>query len=500
MAVWRETRVTALGSVPTSSARPGLGRAPASHSRRTARALGKASPLRGAGLLAAWLVPVGAFLLVKPVYLAGRPARSAIEAAIVISTVIAMFLLYRSFTERRRLRDLVLLGALAAVTGVHAMFLALLAWGGSAPAAGRTGARLSCELLVAGALAAAAFMPERTVHGSPRRLTIEVGAAAVVLVTLAEVLQALTGASRAAGVSDVGASAANQLPLTAGVHLVAGVTLLTAAIGLARRWALGDRQAAVLAVVSELLGVAALQWLVAPGMTGASVSLADLFRLSAALLILAVAIREFGGLRRDIERRAISAERARLVQDLHDGLAQDLAFIASHSGKLASELGGEHPLTVAARRALDASRGAIVDLAASSASSTLIALETVCRELERRYSIEIEVRLAEEDRSSRHDFDADSREHLTRITREAIINAIKHGRAQRIEVELGSRSAERLLRVSDDGCGVGDHGSGAAHGLGLGLEMIRTRASSLDARMVLCHRSVGGTELLVLRT
>ena len=142
MAVWRETRVTALGSVPASSARRGLGRAPASNARRTARALGKAaaSPLRGAVLLAAWLVPVGAFLLVKPAYLAGRPARSAIEATIVISTLAAMFLLYRSFAERRRLRDLVLLGALAAVTGVDAMLLALLACGGSAPAAGRTGA------------------------------------------------------------------------------------------------------------------------------------------------------------------------------------------------------------------------------------------------------------------------------------------------------------------------------------------------------------------------
>jgi signal transduction histidine kinase len=157
-------------------------------------------------------------------------------------------------------------------------------------------------------------------------------------------------------------------------------------------------------------------------------------------------------------------------------------------------------LTVAAQRALDASRGAIIDLSASSASSTLMAVEAVCGELERRHSVEIDVRLADEDAARSSDFDAGSREHITRITREAIVNAIKHGRAQRIEVELGSPATEQLLRVSDNGCGLIERGPGSAYGLGLGLETMRTRASSLGARMVVRRRSAGGTELLVLRT
>ena len=62
-------------------------------------------------------------------------------------------------------------------------------------------------------------------------------------------------------------------------------------------------------------------------------------------------------------------ERRRIARDLHDGLAQDLAFIAAHGDQIAREAGEEHPLAIAARRALALSRGAIADLSASDAPS-----------------------------------------------------------------------------------------------------------------------------------
>ena len=85
---------------------------------------------------------------------------------------------------------------------------------------------------------------------------------------------------------------------------------------------------------------------------------------------------------------ALNEERTRLARDLHDGLAQDLAFIALYAQGLEPDLGSEHPLVIAARRALDASRGLIADLAARSAPTTGAALALVANELGRRFGVQ----------------------------------------------------------------------------------------------------------------
>src|ERR1700734_2359817 len=77
----------------------------------------------------------------------------------------------------------------------------------------------------------------------------------------------------------------------------------------------------------------------------------------------------------DLLAEALSQERTRLARELHDGLAQDLAFIAVSAQGLEPELGPRHPLVIAARRALDASRGLMADLAARSAPTTAAGLE-----------------------------------------------------------------------------------------------------------------------------
>ena len=196
--------------------------------------------------------------------------------------------------------------------------------------------------------------------------------------------------------------------------------------------------------------------------------------------------------RRTDDRRlqgALNEERTRLARDLHDGLAQDLAFIAVSAQRLEPDLGAE--LVIAARRALDASRGLIADLAARSAPTTGAALALVADELGTRFGVRVEVSVTAP--TGRADLDPGEREEIVMIAREAIVNAITHGHAQRIDVTLDLEGQRPLLLVRDDGGGVT---SGASQG-GFGVPTMRARAETLGGRLVMRRGAGGGTELEV---
>jgi signal transduction histidine kinase len=196
-------------------------------------------------------------------------------------------------------------------------------------------------------------------------------------------------------------------------------------------------------------------------------------------------------------RDALTAERLRIAGDLHDGLAQDLAFIAAHSQRLARVLGTDHPVSIAAARALATSQGQIVDLEASGAPSTVAALREVAAEASARHDVQITVRVQAADRSEPT---AAERAELVRIAREAIANAVRHGRARHVTITLGSRSEPFLLRITDDGLGLPAAGqpAGPTAGTGLGMRAMRTRAGRIGAQLRASRREGGGTEVEVV--
>ncbi|MHC4481428.1 MAG: sensor histidine kinase, partial [Planctomycetota bacterium] len=69
--------------------------------------------------------------------------------------------------------------------------------------------------------------------------------------------------------------------------------------------------------------------------------------------------------------------------------------------------------------------------------------------------------------------------HLYYIAREAISNAVRHGEAGRIDIELAKQDGRVVLRVTDDGVGLPADVEGSR---GMGLRIMRYRA-----------RTVGGT-------
>ena len=159
-------------------------------------------------------------------------------------------------------------------------------------------------------------------------------------------------------------------------------------------------------------------------------------------------------------------------------------------------IGADHPVAVAAARALATSRGQIVDLEASECSehrggaprgSGGGACSVRCAD-HRSGALEDQ---AEPSSTERRE--------LVRIAREAIANAVRHGKAKHITVTLGSRDEPFLLRVTDDGSGLPAAGRRTAPtaGTGLGMRAMGARSRRIGAQLHASRRERGGTEIEV---
>ena len=80
--------------------------------------------------------------------------------------------------------------------------------------------------------------------------------------------------------------------------------------------------------------------------------------------------------------------------------------------------------------------------------------------------------------------------HLFRLAQEAINNAVRHGRANRITILLGTNGDKAVLRITDDGVGLPpDH----ARRTGLGLRIMTYRAQKVGGNLEIQPGQHGGT-------
>jgi signal transduction histidine kinase len=415
--------------------------------------------------------------------------RSAIETGITLSALVAAVLLLAHFRQTRLLRDLLLLAALATVALTDFVFNALPAYHYQTGIYG-AGARMALTILIAGIFVAVAYAPADREVQAGRRLAAIAVPAAFYWVALGELVDLIAGPVREQGPSGA------YGPLATTVSVICCGVLLVSAFGFAMRYRDGDRAAGLLSAAALCmagaqlgklgLGVAPPDW----------VTPSDALRVTAYGLLLATAVGMYRRSQDQVARDAVSAERLRIARDLHDGLAQDLAFIAAHSERLAREFGADHPLAIAATRALSASRGQIVDLEASTASSTEAALREVASEFSARYGVIVSVIVPPRD-APRTEPGETERTELVRIAREAVANAVRHGGARNVTIKLGSWQDDMLLRVSDDGCGFGGAGKDTA-GTGLGMRTMRARAKKVGARLVTRTRESGGADVEIV--
>jgi signal transduction histidine kinase len=251
-------------------------------------------------------------------------------------------------------------------------------------------------------------------------------------------------------------------------------------------------------------------WLVAPLRHGGAgfgllmVACPDESRHEANTLILqqlandaAVAI-ENARLFREVRELSIDEERKRLARELHDAIGQSLTHI-----RLELEFLARHGVTSVEAAGEEAARLArVVDRAASEVRmminglSSMVSREGLAASLD-TYLNDLRglvVRDITFESQGSGNLPADIEGEVFRIAQEAVSNALRHSKADKIHVVLEAQDWEFSLTVDDDGIGFD---SPNRKRKGLGLESMRERAKAIGGSLAVEAKPDGGTKVML---
>lgn len=237
-------------------------------------------------------------------------------------------------------------------------------------------------------------------------------------------------------------------------------------------------------------GFARVSYVLFPSLYSDWLYTGDVLRTLSYVLLLLGAMREISRYWSAHARATVLDDRRRLARELHDGVVQELSYIRAEAHGLLSEDGRRERILTAAERGLDEARGAVDALGSSPDEPLGYALHRAARQVADRYGARVVVELddaVEADDAQRHA--------LVRITREAVSNGIRHGRAASVRVRLARDSAHRSLVVCDDGRGFDDET--AAGATGYGLTRMRDRAAALPGCFTITSSPSDGTTVEV---
>src|SRR2546423_4386630 len=190
-------------------------------------------------------------------------------------------------------------------------------------------------------------------------------------------------------------------------------------------------------------------------------------------------------------------EQQRIGRDLHDGLCQFLAAIGCAVSSLkrdlkerdldalatkASEI--EKLLSESVEQARDLSHGLVPvpldDTGLPAALHELAASTSRLLPVECTFESAGQTGVGQNGKAS----------HLYRIAQEAIHNATKHGKAQKIDIRLSANASATSLSIADDGIGFSKNGNAAN---GVGISIMRYRANIMDGEFTIEGGADGGT-------
>jgi signal transduction histidine kinase len=226
-----------------------------------------------------------------------------------------------------------------------------------------------------------------------------------------------------------------------------------------------------------------------PAVLSSWVYTGDVFRLGFYLALLIGAAREIASYWTMMVVAASLEERRRLARDVHDGLAQEVAFIG-RSVRLLRDHGAEPQLVDrllrSVERAQDESRRVVGALGARLDEPLDQALARAVREAAERYGASVDMDLA-----SGISLSPKEREVVVRIASEAVSNAAQHSGAEILRLYLERLDAGMRLEVVDDGQGFDEQQPSR----GFGLITMRDRAEALGAKLKIDSRRGSGTRV-----
>ncbi len=199
---------------------------------------------------------------------------------------------------------------------------------------------------------------------------------------------------------------------------------------------------------------------------------------------------------------AVFEERYRLSREIHDGLAQTLAYLGLQTERLEKLLaaGRNEAATAELAEMRQSLRAAYVDareaidglrLGIDNPDQLAIRLAEYTHDFSRQTDVEAHFVAEPEDVTC----DPAAAVQLLRIAQEALTNVRKHAQAKRIDVRLSARANEIELSITDDGRGFPDLSQSTQVLRRHGLASMRERAESLGGALTIATGVTQGTRI-----
>lgn len=426
----------------------------------------------GAATLAVALLPQLRFAYWQPVL------HVALETAASLIALLAGFLVLGRLRRVGRLDELLLACGLALLALLNLFLLTVL---GPLPHDLVVGVALVGGSLGAVLFALAAFVPRSRLRRPGLVLAAGVaGVATAVLVAavpVGELTERLPLTAAALAPEAPARPDLHAQPAVLWLQLVMTLLYGLAAIGFLRRSRLlGDEFFGWLAIAAIVAAASHLNYFLYPALYSQWVHMGDVFRLCFCAVLLAGSMREIWSYWHALSQAAVAEERRRIARDLHDGLAQELAYLARNLQVLDAEASGDQleRLRRAVERAQLESRRAVSMLAAPTGQMIETTLAEAVGEIAERFHVGLDVDLASGVQLPAHRAEA-----LIRIACEAVTNAARHSGAGRVSISLERDGPRVRLRVSDKGRGFDQ----AIPGSGFGLVSMCERARSVGGEL-----------------
>jgi signal transduction histidine kinase len=417
--------------------------------------------------------------------------RVALETACALIALLASYLVLGRFLRARHVDSLVLAASLGVLSCASLIAAGLLVFPPS-----ENGRFIVATATAIGALmlAASAFAPQRTLRRGRRDALTLVAATTLLVVVVGGGLVALDLVFPPGSLELVHDGKHAHLEshvalLVAGT--IAMLAFVVAAVAFARRQRIeSDSFFGFLAVGAMLGAIAQLDYILFASADGDLVRVGDVFRALFYAVLLVGAAREIGEYWRRLAQTAVLEERRRIARDLHDGVTQELLYIARRATRLAAS-GDEkaREIQASAERAIGDSRRAIAALTRPLDQPLDEVLTEAVEEVAARYDVQLD--LAFDPAVS---VDADAREALVRIACEAVSNAARHGHASVVRLWLSNGNGVHF-GVADDGSGFDPDMPSSSR---FGIAIMRERAQAAGGSFRLRSEPGRGTELEVV--
>ena len=208
--------------------------------------------------------------------------------------------------------------------------------------------------------------------------------------------------------------------------------------------------------------------------------------------------------RKRLEREILEIsdqERRRIGQDLHDGLCQHLAGIELMSQVLEQKLAARSKADAArageiarhVREAISQTRSLARGLSPVTLESEGLAtgLQELAANTEKMFGVSCRVECPGPVQAPA----LSAATHLYRIAQEAVSNALKHGKATKVTIQLEPDGSRIRLSVFDNGSGFSQNESRKN---GMGLHIMQYRAGMLGGTLSVEPNPTGGTRVICL--